>query len=80
MPQPELDAAAAEGKGRDVFAEARAAHPHARLILLVDRRPGHENERQTLAVEPGSANAWDRCLPDEQLVEITAPDGKARRE
>jgi hypothetical protein len=80
MRQPELDAAAAEGKGRDLFAAARAAHPHARLILLVDRRLGHENEQQMLAVEPGSDHAWDRCLPDEQLVEITAPDGNQRRE
>jgi hypothetical protein len=33
MRQPEIDAAAAEGKGRDLFATARAAHP-ADLALV----------------------------------------------
>lgn len=77
MRQPELSAAAAQGKGTDLFAEARAAHPGAKLILAVDRRPGHEGERHMLVIEPGSRNAWDRCLPDEQTLDLYPPHERA---
>ncbi len=75
MHQPELTAAAAQGKGTDLFARARHAHPNDRLILLVDRRPGHEGERHMLAVDP--ALPWGRLLPEEQIVEIYAPEASA---
>jgi len=75
MRQPELDAAAAEGKGRDLFAAARAAHPEDRLVLFRDRRSGREI---TIAVPPTSP--WYPLLPAQQEVEITPPDGHARRE
>jgi len=77
MRQPELSAAAAEGKGTDLFAAARAAHPEARLVLFHDRLSGREI---TIAVPPSSP--WHALLPPQQEVELrhTAPDGKALRE
>ena len=77
MPQPELTAAAAEGKGRDLFAATRERHPFDALILLTDRRPGHEGERHMVAVPGGSR--WGQLLPPQQEVDITAPDGKTSR-
>jgi len=73
--QPELTAAAAAGKGTDLFARARAAHPEDRLIIFHDRRSGRE---LVIAVPPTSP--WYALLPAEQEVEITVPDGKASRE
>jgi len=73
--QPELTAAAAQGKGTDLFAGAHHAHPQDRLILLVDRRPGHEGERHMLAVDRTSP--WGQLLPNEQIVEIQVPEASA---
>lgn len=70
MHQPELTAAAAEGKGSDFFAEAREQHPDDRLMLFHDRRTGRQF---TLHVPPSSP--WYPLLPPQQEVEITAPDG-----
>ena len=75
MRQPELTATAAAGKGTDLFARARTAHPEDRLILFRDRRGGSEF---VIAVPPTSP--WYPLLPQQQEVEITAPDGKASRE
>lgn len=72
MRQPELTAAAAEGRGTDRFAEVRAAHPHDRLILFHDRRTGLEF---TMAVPPSSP--WHALLPPEQETEIV-PRGDGR--
>jgi hypothetical protein len=75
MQQPELSADAAEGKGKDLFAAARAQHPDARLVLFHDRRTG---ERFTMAVPPSSP--WHALLPPQQEVGLTDPDERARRE
>lgn len=65
MSQPELTAAAAEGKGTDPFEKLRALHPGARLVLFLDRRTGSSF---TMAVPPSSP--WHELLPPEQIAEI----------
>lgn len=75
MRQAELTANAAAGRGTDRFAEARAAHPDARLIRFHDRRTGFEFD---MAVPPSSP--WYELLPPQQDVDITAPHGRAARE
>ena len=69
--QPELTAAAAEGKGTDPFARARARFPNDRLILTLDHRDGVK----TMMRVPPEAS-WHPLLPPEQIVEIHAPDGQ----
>lgn len=71
MQQPELTVGAADGKGTDLFAEARAQHPDDRLMLFRDRRTG---KQLTLRVPPSSP--WYPLLPPQQEVDITAPDGR----
>lgn len=70
MDQAELSAEAAEGKGTDPFARARAAYPNDRLMLALDRRDG---SRTLFRVEPSSA--WYPLLPPEQIFEIHPTDG-----
>jgi hypothetical protein len=72
--QPELTAAAAEGKGPDPFAEARALHPGHKLVEFHDRR---SSRRFVMAVPPTSP--WYALLPDAQQAEIQAADGNERR-
>jgi hypothetical protein len=55
----------------ELFASARAAHPQARLILLIDLRPGFE--RQVMLAVPESS-AWHTLLPPEQTCEISAKE------
>ena len=72
--QPELTAAAAQGKGADPFAEARALHPGHKLIEFHDRR---SSLRFVMAVPPTSP--WYPLLPDAQQAEIQATNGNERR-
>lgn len=67
MIQPELSAAAAEPKGIDPFAAARAAHPEDRLLLVIDLR---DESRVMIACARGTA--WYELLPPQQVVTVHA--------
>lgn len=75
LDQPELSAEAAQGKGADPFAGARAEHPDDRLMLFRNPRTGLEF---VMAVPPSSP--WHALLPPEQHIEIQHADGSERSE
>ncbi len=72
--QPELTAAAAEGKGTDPFAEERRAHPDDRLILFQDRR-----NAVSFVMRVPPTSPWYPLLPPQQIADIV-PAGDGHRE
>ena len=65
---PEQRALADAEDAVDPFAEARALHPHARLVRYIDRGLGYEWIKKH---EPGSD--WYDLLPPEQTVIVHRP-------